>query len=211
MQKLITPPVDYQIFTGDTPRLSSGQLYAYVMDGAGLKKITQCRHFLAVVPVARAIVPGLPVLGCGLTMKFHLPESHLYAMLRDAKAESWDEPRETMYHIRVRDGMTRVTKPPQNGGAGHLAYATGDPRDIVVDLHSHHGMDAFFSSTDVRDEQGRRIYAVIGKIFTRPQIRVRVGVYGHYLPVRVTEVFDGTGPFHDLYDIVHKAGYLCRN
>jgi PRTRC genetic system protein A len=211
MESLIAPPIEYRIFTGETPCLSPGKAYAYVMDGEGLKKFTTCRHFSAVVPVARAIIPGLPVLGCGLQMRYRLPAGHLAAMLRDARAESWEQPRETMYHVRVRDGMTRITKPPQDGGAGHLAYQTGDARDIAVDVHSHHQMSAFFSSTDVRDEQGRRIYAVIGKIFTRPQIRVRVGVYGHYLPVRVSEVFNGPGPFRDLYDVVHKAGYLCQN
>ena len=45
-------------------------------------------------------------------------------------------------------------------------------------------LPAFFSATDDRDEQGFRIYGVAGRLYTpRPELRLRVGVYGHSAPL----------------------------
>jgi PRTRC genetic system protein A len=55
--------------------------------------------------------------------------------------------------------------------------------NTLVEVHSHHRMSAFFSATDTADEQGFRLYAVLGKLAPDaylPEIRVRVGVYGHF-------------------------------
>ncbi len=75
--------------------------------------------------------------------------------------------------------------------------------DTVVDLHSHNSMAAFFSETDDADEQGLRFYAVIGRIDTdAPEIRVRVGVYGHFMDVPAEMIFDDLGPFEDQYSVI---------
>ncbi|MEE3719938.1 hypothetical protein V2H45_24665 [Tumidithrix elongata RA019] len=57
-------------------------------------------------------------------------------------------------------------------------------------MHSHHGMEAYFSEMDNRDETGFRIYAVLGELFTNPKIRMRVGIYGHFYETTVTGIFD---------------------
>jgi PRTRC genetic system protein A len=62
---------------------------------------------------------------------------------------------------------------------------------VLVDLHSHNSMPAFFSSKDDRDEEnGFRIYAVVGHLNTTPQIKVRVGVFGCWMVVRPSLVFE---------------------
>jgi len=62
---------------------------------------------------------------------------------------------------------------------------------VLIDLHSHNSMTAFFSSQDDRDEQnGFRIYAVVGRLNTKPQIKVRVGVFGCWMAVRPSLVFE---------------------
>ena len=60
-------------------------------------------------------------------------------------------------------------------------------------------MNAFFSQTDDADEQAAKVYAVIGKLDTMPEIRLRVGIYGYWRSLPVTAVFMGSGPFKDLY------------
>ncbi|MCA9947692.1 MAG: Mov34/MPN/PAD-1 family protein, partial [Anaerolineales bacterium] len=78
--------------------------------------------------------------------------------------------------------------------------ATGmDNPVILCDLHSHGHMSAFFSQTDDADEQSARLFAVIGKLDTEPEIRLRVGVYGYWQPLPVTAVFTSCGRFQDLY------------
>jgi hypothetical protein len=77
---------------------------------------------------------------------------------------------------------------------------------VLCELHSHGNMRAFWSRTDDADEQGARVYAVIGRLDTAPEIRIRVGVYGYWHPLPVTAVFTGAGGFTDLY---HEENDPC--
>ena len=84
----------------------------------------------------------------------------------------------------------RLVAPPQAGTASSLAYRP--PAGVVAEFHSHGGSRAFFSDTDDRDEQGFRIYGVVGRLdATQPELSLRVGVYGHFAPVDWPQVFDG--------------------
>ena len=61
----------------------------------------------------------------------------------------------------------------------------------VMDIHSHGHMDAFFSSTDDSDEQGLRLYMVVGKLDTLlPEVELRLGIYGYFGSLLVEEIFD---------------------
>jgi len=52
-------------------------------------------------------------------------------------------------------------------------------------------MRPFFSGTDDQDEQGLRLYMVVGRLDTlMPEIEMRVGVYGYFAPILLNEVFD---------------------
>jgi hypothetical protein len=51
-------------------------------------------------------------------------------------------------------------------------------------------MQARFSSLDDQDEQGFRIYAVLGCLSSKPVMRVRVGMYGHRRDIPANWVFD---------------------
>ncbi len=70
----------------------------------------------------------------------------------------------------------------------------------LVDLHSHGRLPPFFSRIDNKDEQGFRIYAVIGEIDKSPSIRVRVGVYGNYFDIPAPTVFELPGGIVDVYE-----------
>ena len=72
---------------------------------------------------------------------------------------------------------------------------TCHPQGVVAEFHSHGGSRAFFSATDDRDEQGFRIYGVVGRLDApRPELRLRVGVYGHFAPLDWPQVFGGPHP-----------------
>jgi hypothetical protein len=94
----------------------------------------------------------------------------------------------------------RLLVPAQEACAGTVRPV--DPYDTIMadtmcDLHSHHHMEARFSPTDDKEEAGFRIYAVIGRIYTLPEIRVRVGIYGHMWEIPALTVFDRLGRFKD--------------
>ena len=80
--------------------------------------------------------------------------------------------------------------PPQVGTATTLAYVP--PAGVVAEFHSHGTSRAFFSATDDRDEQGFRIYGVVGRLDTPlPELSLRVGVYGNFAPLDWSQAFVG--------------------
>jgi PRTRC genetic system protein A len=103
-----------------------------------------------------------------------------------------------MYHFHYFPACGwRVSIPKQQASAGRVAYRGGCEPTVVLDLHSHHEMNAYFSSTDNADEQGCRFYAVIGKIYSRPELRLRLGMYGDFVELDPCLLFDGSGPFEE--------------
>ncbi|MBD3309562.1 hypothetical protein GF348_24495, partial [candidate division KSB3 bacterium] len=178
---MLPNPVDYLIYS-HTLALPSGKAYAYVLAGNGVFKLAHARHFTACIQVAECRVAGLPELEPFVNLDFGPIQSILLRqILLDARSVARSGPREVLYHLIVRDGLVSVWRPSQQAGSARLAYEGGDDANIIADIHSHHQMDVFFSGEDTRDEQGLRFYGVIGRIFDeRPQMRLRVGIYGDY-------------------------------
>ena len=68
----------------------------------------------------------------------------------------------------------------------------------VMDFHSHNTMSAVFSGTDNADEKETRLYAVAGRFNqTFPEITVRAGCAGKFIPLNPEDVFEGN--FFDSY------------
>lgn len=196
---MLIPPIDYQIHDGTPPILRRGKSYNYIMAGNGLFKFAANQHIEALMQLAQLRIVGLPHLKpyARLTGGFRLPENLLTNVLQDAKRISINSPIEAMYHFLLKSGRISVTKPQQLGSATRVTYAGGSNADIVLDLHSHQQMSAFFSKTDDHDELGFRFYAVIGAIFTKPEICLRIGIYGDRQEIPITSLFTGPGPFID--------------
>jgi len=104
---------------------------------------------------------------------------------------------EVMFYLDTVQGEWRIWQPKQNQSRVAIQYA---PEHSLVEIHSHHTMDAFFSTTDTSDQQGFRIYAVLGRITTTPTLHVRVGVYGHFWEVPAGWIFDLPDNIRDFND-----------
>ena len=187
-------PVTYTVYRGDPVRLETGRAYGYYLAGNGAFKYAENRHMRVLFPLARFRVAGLP----SLTPFLHLREGRLsstvlHVIFDDARKQARERPIEVMYHIRRTAERISVEIPQQDGGASSLRYKGGDDPDIVMDIHSHCEMQSCFSPTDNRDEQGFRLYGVLGTIFTRPTARFRVGVYGDFWAVPLESIFSGAG------------------
>lgn len=175
----------------------------YVVHAGGLLIRAEDARLEALVPVAGSRQPltGLALVQPLARLKgLHVPEAWQRAILASARKAL---PAEAMYQLiwgmsgpHAYDGWGCV-RPKQTANPTSVTFL--DTCDATVDLHSHGRMPAFFSDTDDADEQGFRFYAVIGKVDTdRPEIAVRVGVYGHTMRVPADLVF-GLGPFVDTY------------
>lgn len=62
---------------------------------------------------------------------------------------------------------------------------------IVLDIHSHHDMGAFFSGTDDKDDNRDRYSAVIGKISKIfPDFKVRFNTLGKHAEFELEDIFE---------------------
>ena len=110
-----------------------------------------------------------------------------------ARQEQTQALQEILFYLRFLDSAWQWTKPAQEQQQARVTPLVPYEVDLpapLLDLHSHHVMDAFFSPTDTADDYGFRLNAVWGRLDTWPTILVRVGVYGHFFPVCARRVFD---------------------
>ena len=184
-------PVGYLVNHHDGLTGSNGIGFDYVLGAGGLYVQSESAHLTARVLVAASKVRGL----APVAEKVALNHGPIPAGLFELGLRWFRDDPDTERFFAVRwDGRSyRLVVPPQLGTATSLAYVP--PAGVVAEFHSHGGSRAFFSKTDDRDEQGFRIYGVAGRLDNdRPELSLRVGVYGHFAPVEWPQVFDGPHP-----------------
>jgi PRTRC genetic system protein A len=199
--------VSHTIYQGPAS-LPAGRAYDYILAGNGLFKFASNRLISARLPLYYHPVARLPPLKAALTvLPERVPAAILYAVCRDAR-QAASQAHERMYLIRLNQhGPWRVTVPVQTASAASVRYqlaprvgpgGLAEQQDIVCELHSHGHMPAFFSAIDDADELGFRFYAVIGRLQDdRPELLVRLGMYGDRWPLPANLLFTHAGPFLD--------------
>ncbi len=184
-------PVGYLVNHNEGLTGAHGIGYDYVLGSGGLYVQSESAHLTARVPVAPCEVRGL----APVAEKVELAHGPIPSALFELGLRWFEDDPDTERFFAVRWGgrSYRVVVPPQLGTATSLAYAR--PAGVVAEFHSHGRSRAFFSATDDADEQGFRIFGVAGRLDTdRPELSLRVGVYGHFGPVEWSQVFDGPHP-----------------
>lgn len=191
--------VHHHIYRGIEAPLTA-RAYDYVLAGNGLFKRARSLHLAAQIPVVSTHIAGLPGLEPAIQLVIRpgfISGRLLYAILTDARRHAYAG-HEQMYRFRFAGSLVRIVRPDQEAGAGSVHYDAGDQDGVICDLHSHHTMSAFFSATDDCDEGGFRFYAVVGQVLARPEIRLRLGMYGDFVSLPMTALFTSAGPFVDL-------------
>ncbi len=186
-------PIGYLVNHKDGLTGGQGIGYDYVLGVGGLYVQSESAHLTARIRVAPCEVRGL----APVAEKVELARGPIPAALFELGLRWFlDDPdTERFFAIRWDGGAYRLVVPPQEGTATSLEYTP--PAGVVAEFHSHGTSRAFFSTTDNKDEQGFRIYGVVGRLNKyRPELSLRVGVYGHFAPADWSQVFDG--PPHGL-------------
>ncbi len=139
---------------------------------------------------------GLPALAPTVTLTVpRVPAGALALMLDRARTtrDPAGHPREILFHLRWGGVRWKLDIPPQVGTGGAVRPTAGDVASsyaqALIEIHSHHGMRAYWLATDNQDEQGFRLYGVLGTVFTQPVLRLRVGVYGVFYEIDPATVF----------------------
>ena len=175
-------------------------LYAYILAGNGVFLYAKRDDLEVLIPTSRAIIVGLPPLESFV----NLPRVPAILMHHILQASRENLPNEILFWFNFDhdqriwnvDAPLQVCRP-----ASVYPVDKRDPlgTKALIDLHSHALMEPFFSPTDDKDEQGFRVFAVIGKVNERPEVRVRVGVYGNYWDIPASMIFELPEEIRDAY------------
>ena len=173
-------------------------LYAYIMAGNGIFLYAKRNDLEVLIPISGATIAGLPPLEPFV----NIPRVPAILMHHVLKASKENLPNEILFWFNLDQDQAAwsVDAPLQTcTPASAVPEDRNDPLGIkaLIDLHSHARLDPFFSRIDNRDEQGFRIFAVIGKVNEQPEIRVRVGVYGNYWNIPASMIFELPGEIRD--------------
>ena len=170
---------------------SQGVGYDYVLGSGGIYVQSESAHLTARVLVAPADVRGLAPVSEKLELANGPIPAHLFDLGLAWMLAAPDT--ERFFAVRWDGGAYRLVVPPQKGTGSSLTYQP--PTGVVAEFHSHGSHPAFFSATDDRDEQGFRVYGVVGRLNTpEPELTLRVGIYGHFVSLHWSQVFDGPCP-----------------
>ena len=162
-----------------------GLFYNYILAENGLFVQAKSPLLEAMVCVAFSQVRGL----VPLDERLDLPMGNIPHCIYDLAVSVLLADRCQERYLAVTwEGEYRIRVPCQETSICRVRYERLP--STILDIHSHGTMRPFFSWTDDRDEQGLRLYMVVGRLDTLiPETEMRVGVYGYFGPVRFEEVF----------------------
>ena len=199
--------VTYHIAQPDLPLPPiSAALYEYVLAANGVFLRGCRREFSAQFCIAPCDIRGLASLDSTFTLRTpRVPREFVEQMLFDALSAKtpagvatemvfhlnfdWESTVELgtsgKWQLEIPQQTQTPTRAKPDDDSAESSYARA-----CIELHSHVEWPAQFSTLDDRDEVGMRIYAVLGRIFSQPELRVRVGCYGYHHEIAASEVFD---------------------
>lgn len=198
--------VDYRLLRGPQdkmPPIKEGMLYEYILAENGVflhAKRTGLEVTLQVgAPWSshlkvRGLQPAQAVIECDYP-KIPLDIiQHMLELSREAR-DGDGRTVEILFHlVWNKDWYLAVPDQEQHPASvkpiGRSVGPNSSYEMAFIEVHSHHSMSAFFSGTDDKDEQGFRIYGVLGTIFDRPTLRLRIGVYGQFWEIPAEDFFE---------------------
>jgi hypothetical protein len=191
---------DFGIYEGPDTLTAITKPRTYLMSEGGLRLVS--KGLLGTFVAKVDGVPGLAKLEPGLTLDVpKLPWDHLrdtVAFFRYVNTK-WKAEAMVQFFWDL-EGKTYLAVCPDQvvsgGGIHHFgdfdAANTGRYTHLL-DIHSHHTMGAFWSSTDDNDEKRfeNRLFGVIGKIDQKvPEMNWRARVGGTFVNLRTEEVVE---------------------
>ena len=181
---------NYLFATNTLPPVSPC-LFEYVVGSDGIFVRAKRPGLEALIPISYSNDPirGLAQVDPYVSIHRRVPENLVKMMLYRA----WQEgTREILYYLKADPWRILLPDQVQYGAAVRPVDPFVSGSDTLLEVHSHHHMSAFLSSTDDHEERaGFRLYAVLGRVNTNhPQILARVGIYGHFWTIPADWVFE---------------------
>jgi len=118
---------------------------------------------------------------------------------------------ESMARIyETSDGNRFTDAPPQTVTSASVDHKDNRKEKIVLDIHSHGSMDAFFSNTDDNDENAFRFFGVAGDVDSTLKLLFRLKFGEVELEVKVSDVFEGAENGYRFEHVSYPSSWLKK-
>ena len=179
-------PVGYLLNKGEGLEGEPGLFYDYILAENGLFIRARNPLIKGAVCISPVEIRGLFPLEERIELVHGKIPGHLYDLSLSVLMASSDR---EQYLAITWENEYRLRLPTQERNSASVKYESLP--SSIMDIHSHGTMKPFFSGTDDQDEQGLRLYMVVGMLDTLlPEVEIRLGVYGYFVPLCLEEVFD---------------------
>jgi len=190
----------YHILFEDQPTIppvDPHRIYQYVVAREGVFLLAGSSSLSVLMPITRACaLPNLSSIAPSVHLSYsQVSEDIVLAILERSRAarDGAGHPIERLFYL-TWEGMWQLHEPEQDAGQTHVqaTQMTPEHQSAVIEGHSHHRMPAYFSHTDNQSELrdgGFRVYFVLGRIFSQPELRVRICVHGYAWEVPASYFF----------------------
>lgn len=197
-------PIGYLNNTNSGLQGNRGLYYDYVSASNGVFIEAEGELMAARIPIADCEIRGLAEIFPKIVFRhgkipqrfFDLALNHFLANRnREIYIAVVYDLLKKQYALHIPPQAESIDQLYNQGDQGHgcsVGVTYLNPQMVVLEMHSHGDLIAAFSSQDNKDEQGLKIYGVVGNfIQSKPIVNLRVGVYGYFMQVSWGEVFDG--------------------
>lgn len=169
----------------------------FIMSKNGVMKVVQ--NSIGLFIVGTKDVPGLPDLGEGVLLNIpKVPYPMLLQTITFFRAvmEKFNNTEAMVQFYYDRSTSSYIMHcPDQEVSGASIKFKRDQSMDdkytLVMDIHSHNTMGAFFSNIDDADEKETRIFGVIGKLKNDdPEMKFRISVGGDFKEISVFDIFE---------------------
>lgn len=118
---------------------------------------------------------------------------------------------ESMVRIYETSGGNRFADaPPQTVTSVKVEHKDNRKEKIVLDIHSHGSMGAFFSGEDDDDENAFRFFGVAGKVDTNLELLFRLKFDEVELKIKMSDIFEGIGNGYQFKRVAYPSSWLKK-
>lgn len=190
----------------------SDKPFKYVMTANGVVRIIKNKIGTFVAKVDT--IQGLPEIEEGLILDLPKMPFELFqktvSFFREVMKHKNGAEALLQFYFDDRNHQYLVYCPEQEVSGSRVDFKRNEDYDsnylLVMDIHSHNSMPAFWSATDTKDEQETRIFGVVGNLNQpNPSWKFRISVGGVHKEIDLFDIFERPFP-----EIEFPAEWLDR-
>ncbi|MFB2894968.1 hypothetical protein ACE1CI_18840 [Aerosakkonemataceae cyanobacterium BLCC-F50] len=178
-------------FDASLPPITASAL-EYWLSRNGVFVRAQRQGLKACFPIANCRIASLAVLEPYFHMEYPrvpMEITKLMWLLSESAGEN-----EILFHLSFETGGWHLEVPAQiatpTSVTPLISSVNSSYETALIEVHSHANISSEFSEADNREETGFRIFAILGKLRSQPEINTRIGIYSHFYSIPARWIFE---------------------